>query len=78
MDTMLIFPLHRKTNSVGSSTAVRTLFATYSILGAQQMCVKGGPAPKKPAWTVTVLEPDYINISKMGVQVEVEGGICNI
>ena len=47
MDTMFIFLLHRKTNSVGSSTAVRTLFATYSILGAQQMCVKGGPAPEK-------------------------------
>ena len=74
MDTMFIFLLHRETNSVGSSTAVRTLFATCSILGAQQMCVKGGPAPKKPAWTVTVLGPDYINILRMDVQVE--GGTC--
>ena len=34
--------------------------------------VKGGPAPKKRVWTVTVLELACINILRMGVRVEVE------
>jgi hypothetical protein len=38
MDVMFIFLLHRKTNCVGSFTAVRTLSGTYNMLGAQQMC----------------------------------------
>ena len=61
MDIMFIFLLQRKTNCVGSFTAVRTLSATCSILGAQNMCVK------KRAWTVTVLTLAFINILRMGV-----------
>ena len=72
MDIMFIFLLHRKTNCVGSFTAVRTLSATCSMLGTQRMCVKGGPAPKKRVWTVTVLELACINILRMGVREEVE------
>ena len=78
MDTMFIFLLHRKTSFVGSSTAVRTPIVTYSMLEAQRMCVRGGPAPRKHAWTVTVLELDFTNISRMGVQVEMEGEILSI
>ena len=66
MYTMFTFLLHTKTNSVGSFTAVRTLSATYSMLGAQRMSVKGGPAPEKRAWTVTVMEPGFISISIPG------------
>ena len=69
---MFICLLHRKTNFVGSFTAVRTHSAPCSILEAQRMCVKGGPAPKKRVWTVTVLELACINILRMGVRVEVE------
>ena len=72
MDTMFTFQLHTRTNSVGSFTAVRTLTATYSMLGARRTSVKDGPAPKKRAWTVTVLELGFISISRTGVQVEVE------
>jgi hypothetical protein len=39
---MFICLLHRKTNFVGSFTALRTHSAPSSILEAHQMCVKGG------------------------------------
>ena len=45
-DIMFIFLLHRRTSFVGSSTAVRTPIVTCSILESQQMCARGGPAPK--------------------------------
>ena len=72
MDIMSIFLLQRKTNCLGLFTAVRTLSATCSMLGAQRMCVRGRPARKKRVWTVTVLELACISISRTGVPVEVE------
>ena len=71
MDTMFTFQLHTRTNSLGLFIVEKTLTATYNMLGARQMSVKGGPAPKKRAWTVTALERGIMSILRTVVQVVV-------